>query len=88
MKIHLRRVSGSKRLTYEEFSTLLVEIEMILNSRPVMPLAGGIDDLNVLTPAHFLVGIPLTTFSQPNTVESNLDQLTHWKLVQGLRDHF
>ena len=88
MKIHLRRVSGSKRLTYEEFSTLLVEIEMILNSRPVMPLAGGIDDLNVLTPAHFLVGIPLTTFPQPNTVESNLDQLTHWKLVQGLRDHF
>ena len=45
MKNHLRRVAGPRRLTYEEFSTVLVEIEAVLNSRPLSPLSDGPDDL-------------------------------------------
>lgn len=87
-KRHLRRVAGSKSLTYEEFSTLLAEIEMILNNRPLTPFGGDLDDLDVLTPAHFLTGGPVISAPRPSSTNVNLDHLTHWNLVQGLRDDF
>lgn len=61
MKNHLRRITGSRKLTYEQFNTLLVEIEMVLNSRPLIPLSGDLHDLDVLTPGHFLIGTVLTS---------------------------
>ena len=79
---------GPRKLTYEEYSTLLVEIEMVLNCRPLSPMSGDCDDLEALTPAHFLVGTLLTTIPRPSAADSDLDHRTHWKLVQGMRDHF
>ncbi|XP_011879793.1 PREDICTED: uncharacterized protein LOC105568594, partial [Vollenhovia emeryi] len=51
-KFHLRRVVGDHLLTYEEMTTLLTQIEAVLNSRPLCALTDDPDDLNVLTPAH------------------------------------
>lgn len=48
-------------MTFEEtFYTLLVQIESCLNSRSVTPLPFDPDDLNPLTPDHFLIGDALT----------------------------
>ncbi|XP_055326355.1 uncharacterized protein LOC129580171 [Sitodiplosis mosellana] len=55
-KYHLKRIIEGTRLTYEELSTVLVRIESCLNSRPLCPLTSDIDDLDVLTPGHFLIG--------------------------------
>ncbi|XP_055309622.1 uncharacterized protein LOC129573263 [Sitodiplosis mosellana] len=55
-KYHLERIIEGTRLTYEELSTVLVRIESCLNSRPLCPLTSDIDDLDVLTPGHFLIG--------------------------------
>lgn len=85
MKSHLRRITGSRKLTYEEFSTLLVEIEIVLNSRPMIPLSS---DLDVLTPGHFLIGSALTSNPQLSSTNETLDTLSHWKLMRGIRDHF
>ncbi|XP_043064386.1 uncharacterized protein LOC122320287 [Drosophila ficusphila] len=56
VKHHLKRVVVNTRLTYEELSTVLIRIESCLNSRPLCPLTADPDDLNGLTPAHFLIG--------------------------------
>ena len=88
MKGHLRRVAGPRKLTYEEFSTLLVEIEMVLNSRPMGPVSGDLDDLDLLTPAHFLIGGPLAAQPHPTAADADLDRATHWRLVNAMRDRF
>ncbi|XP_066585411.1 uncharacterized protein [Prorops nasuta] len=43
-KHHLVRVIGEYALTFEEFATLLAEIEACLNSRPLCPLTGDMED--------------------------------------------
>ena len=54
-KHHLRRVLGDSKLTFEEFSTLVAQIEACLNSRPLGPLSVDPGDVTALTPGYFLV---------------------------------
>ena len=83
-KRHLKRVVGPRRLTYEEFSTLLADIEQVLNCRPLTPLTGGLDDLEVLTPGHLLVGRTLTSIPEPCAADVDSSHLSHWSLVKTL----
>ena len=51
-KYHLKRVIGETILTYEEFATLLYQVEACMNSCPLTPLTEDTSELFVLTPAH------------------------------------
>ncbi|XP_011174545.2 uncharacterized protein LOC105206774 [Solenopsis invicta] len=48
MKRHLYTITQGKVLTYEEFNTLVAEIEAVLNSRPLTPLTSDPSDFNHL----------------------------------------
>ncbi|XP_076549167.1 uncharacterized protein LOC143306370 [Osmia lignaria lignaria] len=88
VKHHLRRVVGEHTLTFEEFSTVLTEIGACLNSRPLCPLTSDTDDLNVLTPAHFLIGTAsaLVPDAEPSSAPEN--RLNRFQLLQRIRNQF
>ena len=51
----LRKAVGRKHFSLEQLITLLAEIEVVLNSRPLTYVYEDFDSGFVLTPAHFLV---------------------------------
>ncbi|XP_048000251.1 uncharacterized protein LOC125237304 [Leguminivora glycinivorella] len=69
VKTHLARVVGNQRLTFEEFYTILTQIESMLNSRPLTPLSSDPSDLSALTPGHFLTLEPLSIVPEENLVD-------------------
>ncbi|XP_075977359.1 uncharacterized protein LOC142977365 [Anticarsia gemmatalis] len=90
MKHHLRRVLGDQKLTFEEFSTLLAQIEACMNSRPLCPLTEDPEEFyNYLTPGHFLTGGP--TMSLPLSDHSdihNIDLRRRWQLTEHMLQQF
>ncbi|GFV04949.1 integrase catalytic domain-containing protein [Trichonephila clavipes] len=75
------RVVGNIRLTYEEFLTVIIQIEGMLNSRPLVPLSSDLDDLNVLTPSHFLKGRSITSIVEPDLTNLNENRLDNWQKI-------
>jgi len=83
-KHHLNRTMKQACLTLSELQTLLCQIEACLNSRPLTPLSSDPNDLEPLTPAHFLIGGPITLPAEPSLPEENVFGLRRWRLVQGI----
>lgn len=88
MKAHLKRTVGMQILTYEEFDTLITQIEACLNSRPIMDMSNDPNDLQPLTPGHFIIGTSLTAIPELDVSNEKLCPSERWKLVQQLYQSF
>lgn len=60
----------------------MAQIEACLNSRPLSPLSSDPSDLQPLTPGHFLVGEPLTGLPEANIMDTKINRLSRWELIQ------
>ncbi|GBO10230.1 hypothetical protein AVEN_167601-1, partial [Araneus ventricosus] len=78
-KYHLKRTIGLYKVTLEEFDTIIIQIEGILNSRPLSPLSSDINEYEVLTPAHFLIGRPITAIPEPEIINISDNKLSRWQ---------
>ena len=59
-KFHLKRILADHKLTFEELSTVLCQVEACLNSRSLVPLfTPNTEVIDCLIPGHFLVGWPI-----------------------------
>lgn len=81
-KKHLLKVIGENPTLIEDFTTLLVQVEGCLNSRPLTPLSDDPTDLEPLTPAHFLTGSSLQALPDMNAESIPMNRLNRWQLVQ------
>lgn len=88
VKTHLLRIIGNQKLTYEEFNTLIIQIESLLNSRPLCPLSSDPNDYNVLTPGHFLTLQPLTCLPDPDLGSLKINRLDRYQLLLRLHRDF
>lgn len=88
VKHHFRRVLGDATLTYEELTTLLAQIEAILNSRPLTALTDDPSDISALTPGHFLVGSALNTIPEPTLQDIPQNRLSRLQLLRQMTESF
>lgn len=87
-KHYIRRTVGNLLLTYDELHTVCCQTEAIINSRPLTPLSADPHDLRPLTPAHFLVGRPLTALPEPSVLSINPASLKRYQMVQWIQQQF
>ncbi|XP_075158214.1 uncharacterized protein LOC142231491 [Haematobia irritans] len=83
------RHTNAASLTYEELNTVVTQVEAVMNSRPLCPLSPDPNDLEALTPGHFLIGRALN--SLPDHSEENDLNISHfnrWKRISAVHTVF
>ncbi|XP_062704693.1 uncharacterized protein LOC115265150 [Aedes albopictus] len=81
-KKHLLKTVGNSSIAYEPMVTLLAQVEMCLNSRPLTPMPSEPSDLEVLTPGHFFVGSNLQAVPEVDFRGIPDNRLESYELVQ------
>ena len=92
-KRSLRKALSTTKVTRTELLTLIVEIEAVLNSRPLVYLDNDINSGTALTPAHFLsinhkAGIPEIEISYMPNQDTRTKLLLMWKKGQSYINKF
>ncbi|XP_063912652.1 uncharacterized protein LOC135129430 [Zophobas morio] len=82
VKGHLKRILGNALLNYEEMNTILIMIEAFT------PLSNHPNDLSALTPAHFLIGGPLTAPAEEDCSDILTNRLIRYQLLEKIRQDF
>lgn len=88
VKNHLKRVLGNIRLNFEDFNTLIIEIEAVVNSRPLWSIPANIDEYEPLTPGHFLIFKALNTLPEPNVSNIPFNRLNQYQYLRRLLTEF
>ncbi|KAM8718572.1 hypothetical protein ACLKA7_001302 [Drosophila subpalustris] len=85
----LVKCANSTALNYEDLSTAVTQVEAVMNSRPLHPLSADPNDLEALTPGHFLVGRPLNSLVEPwDETLVKLSLTNHWKRILVVHNMF
>lgn len=80
VKHHLRRVIGRQIYNSDQWRTLLAQISAVMNSVPLTPMSDDPEDLDYLTPGHFLTGrnmLQVIGRPQSETPRGDLDRFAH-----------
>lgn len=88
----LRKTLGRASLTSEELETTLIEIEAMLNSRPITYVYNDPNDPEPLTPSHFLLGkrlisLPVSNLSY-NFVSNRKDLIKRVRYRRKLLEYY
>lgn len=87
-KTHLHRVIGNQILTYEELTTVLAQIEAILNSRPLYVLSSDPSEPTALSPSYFMSTSPLPCLPAADLSKERPNLLTRFSLLDSLVQSF
>lgn len=87
-KFYLARMTKNQIFTLPALNTLMIQIEGIMNSRPLTALSDDVTDLSPLTPGHFIIGEPLVQPYYPRVVEVPDNRLKARALIQKFVQQF
>lgn len=85
---HVKRVIGEELFMFEQLNTFVIEIEAILNSRPLTPISSDPHDPLALTPGHFLIGNTLTSLPETSFKTTPMNQLSYRQHIQKVKQDF
>ena len=99
VKRNFSRTEGTTKIFFENCTTLITQIKAIFNSRPLTASSSDANYPSTLTPAHFLIGRPLTAWPEPSqediwtlnrrlkSINNIVRQIVEQKVVRGLLDN-
>ena len=88
IKHHIRRVVVNRQLTFEEYYTLLKQIEGCLNSRPLVPLTDDPSDNAFLSPSLLLTQSESCILPEPNYENIKIPPVERYKLIQQMMQNW
>ena len=88
VKRSLRVVLGNHIVSEEVLFTVLVEVEAVLNGRPITYCSGDARDPEPLTPRHFLLGYPEVALPPGRFDDAALLSKKRWRHAQVLTNQF
>lgn len=75
-------------MTFSVLQTALVEVEALLNSRPITRVSDDENDMSALTPGHFLILRPFTAKNFAVVYEKEVNARSAWRRAQALVNMF
>lgn len=85
-KRHLMKVAGSQLFNYEGMNSLFIQIEAMLNSRPLVQTMSDDLEAEIITPGHFLTGRPLNSLPEPDLTNNNV--VSRWREIEKQAQRF
>lgn len=79
---------GDSLFTFEQLNTFVIEVEGILNSRPITCISSDPNDLLALSPAHCLIGKPITSLPESDLLSIPDNRLSTWQHISKVRQNF
>ena len=84
----LKIILNGQLVNDETLLTVMVEVESLLNSRPLTHVSVDPQDLEPITPNHFLLGRNSPNMPPGVFDERDLNSRKRWRQAQTLTDHF
>lgn len=78
-KKHFYKIASDVAFTFEEASTLVVQIEVILNSRPLSIMSNDPNDFSYISAGHFLIGDAIVSQPEPDITQLKVNRLSRWQ---------
>ena len=90
VKTSLNAILLDETIVLNDFNllTVVTEVEALVNSTPLTPVGDDINDLEALTPNHFIIGRASTALPACVTYEENVTPRRRWEQVQSLAQQF
>lgn len=74
--------------SFAQLNTFTIEVEGILNSRPITSLSSDPNDILALTSAHYMIGRPLTSLPEGDLSAFPANRLSTWQHITNVRQDF
>ena len=74
----------NEKLVLDEFNTLLTQVEAALNSRPYTYIFSDDDNLEILTPSHFLTGTSFNSIPELSIPQKEYSLKGRWLHLQKI----
>ena len=85
----LYRILKNSITTVKTLTTVLYEVEYIVNNRPLLPISDDINNYEVLTPNNFLLGYKSQDVNIGNGMQTDqIDYCQKWQQVQKIANMY